>query len=52
LNKRLNDLFADLEDETLPKADAEETLSGWTWEIDASGNYRKCSPEVSELLVP
>jgi len=50
LNKRLNDLFADLEDETLPKADAEETLSGWTWEIDASGNYRKCSPEVSELL--
>ncbi len=50
LNKRLNDLFADLEIENIPLADAAETLPGWTWEIDSRGNYKNCSPEVNDIL--
>ncbi|MBC8504737.1 MAG: GAF domain-containing protein [Anaerolineales bacterium] len=50
LNKRLNDLFADLENDDFPLAEAEETLPGWTWEINPRGNYTKCSPEVTSLL--
>ena len=50
LNKRLNDLFADLEGEITQPPDGEKEISGWTWEIDSQGRYSHCSPEVEEIL--
>nr|MBC8497055.1 PAS domain-containing protein [Chloroflexota bacterium] len=50
LNKRLSDLFADLEGEITQPPDEEKELSGWTWEIDSDGRYSHCSPEVKEIL--
>jgi len=50
LNKRLSDLFADLEGEITQPPDEEKELSGWTWEIDSQGLYSHCSPEVEEIL--
>jgi GAF domain-containing protein/CheY-like chemotaxis protein len=50
LNKRLKDLFADLEDEISRPLEEERQLIGWTWEIDSEGIYRNCSPEVEDIF--
>ena len=52
LNKRLKDLFADLEDgiSHLPIPIDDENPLGWTWECDTHGQYIACGPEVEEIL--
>lgn len=54
---RLDDLFSDLAaDPAVPAAvdtpapEAEQALSGWTWECDAEGHYTACSPEIEAAL--
>jgi len=50
LRNRLNDLFADMGEETAEISKNGEGISGWTWECDAEGQYVSCSPEVEEYL--
>ncbi len=50
LNKRLSDLFADLEKDITPLPEDSHTLPGWTWMADAQGKYTHCSPEIEEIL--
>ena len=50
LNKRLKDLFADLEQEISHLPGDDENLLGWTWECDTQGQYISCSAEVERIL--
>ena len=51
LHSRLEALFEGLEKEgDNAPAQQPRPASGWTWECDAGGNYRACSPEVAEIL--
>jgi GAF domain-containing protein/CheY-like chemotaxis protein len=50
LNKRLKDLFADLEQEISHLPVDDENLLGWTWECDNQGHYISCSAEVEKIL--
>jgi len=50
LNKRLSDLFADLEGEFTRLPEGKESISGWTWVIDSRRLYSHCSPEVEGIL--
>ncbi len=50
LRNRLDDLFADLEQEATRLPADQESLPGWTWECDSQGQYTACSPEVERIL--
>jgi signal transduction histidine kinase len=51
LHNRLEDLFADLNDEIITADYANEaTIQGWTWECDQFGHFTACSPEVENVL--
>jgi GAF domain-containing protein/CheY-like chemotaxis protein len=50
LQNRLDDLFADLESQSIPISTREDTIPGWTWECDPQGFFTKCSPEVKQVL--
>lgn len=51
LHSRLENLFADLNDEVWTTDYAEESMiGGWTWECDQHGHFTACSPEVEEIL--
>ncbi|MBU0510233.1 MAG: GAF domain-containing protein, partial [Chloroflexi bacterium] len=50
LRNRLDDLFADLEQEAIHLPAGQESLPGWTWECDSQGYYTACSPEVERTL--
>lgn len=49
LNKRLSDLFTDLENELSHLPD-DESLTGWTWACDMQGVYFACNSDVEEIL--
>ncbi len=49
-NQRLNELFADLEQEAVYDQDSDKALPGWTWTCDVKTNYTYCSPEVEQIL--
>ncbi len=48
LNKRLRDLFAELEEFT--STQEENQIPGWTWECDSQGRYTDCSSEIESIL--
>lgn len=48
LNKRLKDLFAELEEFT--PLQEEKQIPGWTWECDSHGRYTACSSEIENIL--
>ncbi len=50
LHNRLDDLFADLEQEATDIPADQDALPGWTWECDSRGYYTACSPEVEHVL--
>ncbi len=47
---RLDNLFTDLENQSVPTPTREETIPGWTWECDPQGIFTDCSPEVEQVL--
>jgi GAF domain-containing protein len=50
LQNRLDDLFADLENQAITTTTQADTIPGWTWECDPQGIYTDCSPEVEQVL--
>ena len=51
LNKRLNNIFSDLDDtQEIPGLSIFNTMSGWIWEIDPRGILTQCSPDIESFL--
>ena len=50
IDNRIKNLFASLEDETLPPQNTPQAAAGWTWECDSAGIYLTCSPEITACL--
>jgi PAS domain S-box-containing protein len=53
--KKLNNLFEEIftdfgQDSQFESFNPDESLQGWLWECDDSGNYLTCSPEVEDVL--
>ncbi len=50
IQNRIDNLFTDLENQSISAPTKEETIPGWTWECDPQCIYTNCSPEVEQVL--
>ena len=50
IQNRLDDLFSELENQTVPTTTTSDKIPGWTWECDPQGIYTDCGPEVEHFI--